>query len=125
MSSHSLLEPPAHDDASVDELAFAPLDVAGTQLPLRFVAAAYERRSLRIASHRPATPGAAPSRRTPPPRCSTGSCTTPSSSSPKARARMREEDQRSPPLDNPRHDINYGQRDTGAVNNLDTGRVDR
>ena len=37
----------------VDELGFAPLDLAGTQLPFRFVAAAYERRSLDIASHWP------------------------------------------------------------------------
>jgi DNA replication protein DnaC len=37
----------------VDELGFAPLDLAGTQLLFRFVAAAYERRSLGIASHWP------------------------------------------------------------------------
>jgi DNA replication protein DnaC len=37
----------------IDELGFAPLDLAGTQLPFRFVAAAYERRSLGIASHWP------------------------------------------------------------------------
>lgn len=37
----------------VDELGFAPLDPAGTQLLFRFVAAAYERRSLGIASHWP------------------------------------------------------------------------
>jgi DNA replication protein DnaC len=37
----------------VDELGFAPLDAAGTQLLFRFVAAAYERRSLGIASHWP------------------------------------------------------------------------
>ena len=36
-----------------DELGFAPLDLAGTQLLFRFVAAAYERRSLGIASHWP------------------------------------------------------------------------
>jgi DNA replication protein DnaC len=30
---------------------FAPLDDVGTQLPFRFVAAAYERRSLGVASH--------------------------------------------------------------------------
>ena len=37
----------------VDELGFAPLDLAGTQLLFRFAAAAYERRSLGIASHWP------------------------------------------------------------------------
>ncbi len=37
----------------VDELGFAPLDDAGTQLLFRFVAAAYERRSLGIGSHWP------------------------------------------------------------------------
>ena len=37
----------------VDELGFAPLDDAGTQLLFRFVAAAYERRSLGVASHWP------------------------------------------------------------------------
>lgn len=37
----------------VDELGFAPLDASGTQLLFRFVAAAYERRSLGIASHWP------------------------------------------------------------------------
>jgi DNA replication protein len=37
----------------VDELGFAPLDPTGTQLLFRFVAAAYERRSLGIASHWP------------------------------------------------------------------------
>src|ERR1700689_1285894 len=36
-----------------DELGFAPLDDTGTQLLFRFVAAAYERRSLPIASHWP------------------------------------------------------------------------
>jgi DNA replication protein DnaC len=40
-------------DLIVDELGFAPLDLAGTQLLFRFVAAAYERRSLGIASHWP------------------------------------------------------------------------
>ena len=35
----------------VDEVGFAPLDPAGSQLLFRFVAAAYERRSLAIASH--------------------------------------------------------------------------
>jgi DNA replication protein DnaC len=37
----------------VDELGFAPLDLQGGQLLFRFVAAAYERRSLGIASHWP------------------------------------------------------------------------
>lgn len=37
----------------VDELGFAPLDETGTQLLFRFVAAAYERRSLGVASHWP------------------------------------------------------------------------
>jgi DNA replication protein DnaC len=35
----------------IDELGFAPLDDVGSQLLFRFVAAAYERRSLGIASH--------------------------------------------------------------------------
>ena len=37
----------------VDELGFAPLDATGSQLLFRFVAAAYERRSLGVASHWP------------------------------------------------------------------------
>ena len=37
----------------VDELGFAPMDDTGTQLLFRFVAAAYERRSLGIGSHWP------------------------------------------------------------------------
>jgi DNA replication protein DnaC len=37
----------------VDEVGFAPLDATGTQLLFRFVAAAYERRALGIASHWP------------------------------------------------------------------------
>jgi DNA replication protein DnaC len=37
----------------VDEVGFAPLDSTGSQLLFRFVAAAYERRSLAIASHWP------------------------------------------------------------------------
>ena len=37
----------------LDELGFAPLDPVGTQLLFRFIAAAYERRSLGIASHWP------------------------------------------------------------------------
>lgn len=35
----------------VDEVGFAPLDATGNQLLFRFVAAAYERRSLGVASH--------------------------------------------------------------------------
>jgi DNA replication protein DnaC len=42
-----------HDLVIVDEVGFAPLDATGTQLLFRFVAAAYERRSLGIASHWP------------------------------------------------------------------------
>jgi DNA replication protein DnaC len=37
----------------IDELGFAPLDHTGAQLLFRVVAAAYERRSLAIASHHP------------------------------------------------------------------------
>jgi DNA replication protein DnaC len=37
----------------IDELGFAPLDDTGSQLLFRFVAAAYERRSLGIGSHWP------------------------------------------------------------------------
>jgi DNA replication protein DnaC len=37
----------------VDELGFAPLDHTGAQLLFRFVAAAYERRSLGVAGHCP------------------------------------------------------------------------
>ncbi len=37
----------------IDELGFAPLDLTGTQLLFRFIAAAYERRSLGLASHWP------------------------------------------------------------------------
>jgi DNA replication protein DnaC len=37
----------------VDEIGFAPLDEVGNQLFFRFVAAAYERRSLGVASHWP------------------------------------------------------------------------
>jgi len=37
----------------LDELGFAPLDLTGTQLRFRFIAAAYERRPLGIASHWP------------------------------------------------------------------------
>ena len=40
-----------HDVILIDEVGFAPLDDTGTQLLFRLVAAAYERRSLAIASH--------------------------------------------------------------------------
>ena len=42
-----------HDAILLDELGFAPLDDVGTQLFFRFVAAAYERCSLGMASHWP------------------------------------------------------------------------
>jgi len=42
-----------HDLIVCDEVGFAPLDSTGSQLLFRFVAAAYERRSLAIASHWP------------------------------------------------------------------------
>jgi DNA replication protein DnaC len=42
-----------HDLIIIDELGFAPLDDTGAQLLFRFVAAAYERRSLGIGSHWP------------------------------------------------------------------------
>ncbi|HZY75848.1 MAG TPA: IS21-like element helper ATPase IstB [Jatrophihabitantaceae bacterium] len=42
-----------NDVVLIDELGFAPLDDTGTQLLFRFVAAAYERRSLGIGSHWP------------------------------------------------------------------------
>jgi len=42
-----------HELVLVDELGFAPLDATGTQLLFRFVAAAYEHRSLGLASHWP------------------------------------------------------------------------
>jgi DNA replication protein DnaC len=41
------------DFVIVDELGFAPLDHVGSQLLFRFVAAAYERVSLGVASHWP------------------------------------------------------------------------
>jgi len=41
------------DVVLLDELGFAPLDATGSQLLFRFVAAAYEKRSLGIASHWP------------------------------------------------------------------------
>jgi DNA replication protein DnaC len=40
-----------HDLIICDEVGFAPLDDTGAQLLCRFIAAAYERRSLGIASH--------------------------------------------------------------------------
>ena len=40
-----------NDAILIDEVGFAPLDTTGTQLLFRFVAAAYERRALGIASH--------------------------------------------------------------------------
>jgi len=42
-----------YDLLIIDELGFAPLDPVGTQLLFRLVAAAYERRSLALASHWP------------------------------------------------------------------------
>jgi len=42
-----------NDAVIIDELGFAPLDDTGAQLLFRFVAAAYERRSLGIGSHWP------------------------------------------------------------------------
>jgi DNA replication protein DnaC len=42
-----------NDLVLIDELGFAPLDDTGAQLLFRFVAAAYERRSLGIGSHWP------------------------------------------------------------------------
>jgi DNA replication protein DnaC len=69
----------------VDELGFAPLDDTGAQLLFRFVAAAYERRSLGIGSHWPFEswgrflPG--PHRDQP---ARPGSCTTATPSSPTA-----------------------------------------
>jgi DNA replication protein DnaC len=40
-----------NDVILIDEVGFAPLDATGTQLLFRFIAAAYERRALGIASH--------------------------------------------------------------------------
>lgn len=42
-----------HDLIIIDEIGFAPLDHTGAQLLFRVIAAAYERRSLAIASHSP------------------------------------------------------------------------
>ena len=82
-----------NDLVIVDELGFAPLDDTGAQLLFRFVAAAYERRALgdRLALALRVlgpVPARAHHRRQP---CSTGCCTTATSSSPTAsRYRMRE-----------------------------------
>jgi DNA replication protein DnaC len=51
-----------HDLVIVDEVGFAPLDDTGTQLLFRFVAAAYERRALGIASHAVRAMGPLPAR---------------------------------------------------------------
>ena len=68
-----------------DEVGFAPLDDTGAQLLFRLVAAAYERRALRIASHWPFESWGRFCPNTPPPSaCSTGYSTTPTSSSPTA-----------------------------------------
>jgi DNA replication protein DnaC len=49
-----IIEPVLRNDVvMIDEVGFAPLDDTGTQMLFRFVAAAYERRSLAIASHWP------------------------------------------------------------------------
>ena len=70
-----------------DEVGFAPLDATGSQLLFRFVAAAYERRSLAIAATGRSRNGDGSCPRTvPPSACSTGSCTTTTSSPPTARA---------------------------------------
>ena len=76
------------DFVIVDELGFAPLDDAGTQLLFRFVAAAYER----VRSGWPATglsTSGGASCPNPPRRsaCSTGCCTTAWSSPPRERKR--------------------------------------
>ena len=67
-----------------DVLGFAPLDDTGAQLLFRFTAAAYERRSASARTGR-SSPGDGSCPSTPPPSaCSTGSCTTATSSSPTA-----------------------------------------
>ena len=87
---HRRQEPsrPARNDLIIiDEIGFAPLDHTGCQLLFRLIAAAYERRSVAIASHWPFDhwgrflpdhPTAVAS--------STGSATTPTSSPPTATA---------------------------------------
>jgi DNA replication protein DnaC len=73
-----------NDLVIIDEVGFAPLDDTGAQLLFRFIAAAYERRALGIGSHWPFDQWAGSFPSTPPPSASwTGSCTTPSSWSPK------------------------------------------
>ena len=42
-----------HHYVVIDELGFAPLDPVGSQLLFRFIAAAYERRAIGLASHHP------------------------------------------------------------------------
>ena len=75
-----------NDLVIVDEVGFAPLDDTGAQLLFRFVAAAYERRASPSPATGPSRPGAGSCPNTPPPSaCSTGCCTTPTSSSPTAR----------------------------------------
>ncbi len=75
-----------NDVVLVDELGFAPLDDTGAQLLFRFVAAAYERRSLGIGSQTGrSNPGDGSCPNTPPrSACSTDSCTTATPSSPTA-----------------------------------------
>ena len=74
-----------HDLIICDEVGFAPLDDAGAQLLFRFIAAAYERRALGIASHWPFESWGRSCPNTPPPSaCSTGCCTTASSWPPTA-----------------------------------------
>ena len=46
----------------IDEIGFAPLDHTGCQLMFRLIAAAYERRSVAIASHTRSTMGTVPAR---------------------------------------------------------------
>ena len=89
-----------------DELGFAPLDDTGAQLLFRFVAA-YERRSLGIGSHWPFESWGASCPNTPPrSACSTGSCTTATSSSPTATptggSRPEPEEAHASPADHPR-----------------------
>ena len=74
-----------HDLIICDEVGFAPLDDTGAQLLFRFIAAAYERRALGIASHWPFEPwGRFLPEHTTASACWTGSCTTPTSWSPTA-----------------------------------------
>ena len=75
-----------HDLIIIDEIGFAPLDDTAAQLLFRLVAAAYERRSLAIASHWPFEQWGRflPEHTPPPSACSTGCCTTTPSSPPTA-----------------------------------------